>query len=84
MDEVTSSCFPIHYDTTHSGLHLVAAGCYSFRPELCAGSSSRCLVALLQSPVGSAMDRLEALTTAVVEVVAKTYKRKHRDVYDGW
>lgn len=30
------------------------------------------------------MDRLEALTTAVVEVVAKTYKRKHRDVYDGW
>ena len=47
-------------------------------------SLSRCLVALLQLPVGSTMDRLKVLTTAVVEVVTKTYKRKHRDVYDGW
>ena len=43
----------------------------------------RVQVALLQLPIGLAMARLEALATAVVEVVAKTC-RKHRDVYDGW
>ena len=39
---------------------------------------------LLQLPKGTASYRLEALTKAVVEVVSRTCRRRHRDTYDGW
>ena len=104
-DGMTSSCFPILYDTTHSGLYMVVAGRYSFPtgtvrrvfrplsrwhpPEIKLNQQHKVdqvqdKLALLRLPTGTAPFRLEALTTAVVEVVAKTCRRKRRVTYDGW